>query len=108
MPRSVIASRWWRWSERDRGRDRGGPDWPAPIRNARSCWESLLLDGEDQLERGRPAGLDLVAGDRATDGIAVGVEGGRSKDGRQILCGHDGLEDLVPVVGGGLLEGGQG
>ena len=70
--------------------------------------ESLLLDGQDELEGRRPAGLDLVTGDRATDHVAVGVEREGAEHGRHVLRLHDVLEDLVAVVGGGLLDRREG
>src|SRR6187397_2585455 len=86
------------------GAGRGGPP---PFRNA-GLRSRLLLDGQDQLEGRRPAGLDLEATDRAADGVAVGVEARGSKHGRQVLGRHDVLEDFIAIVGASLLERRQG
>src|SRR6188472_1248587 len=86
------------------GAGRGGPP---PFRNA-GLRSRLLLDGQDQLEGRRPAGLDLEATDRAADGIAIGVEARGPEHGRQVLGRHDVLEDFIAIVGAGLLERRQG
>src|SRR6188472_2611699 len=85
------------------GAGRGGPP---PFRNARS-WSRSLLDGQDQLEGRRPAGLDLEATDRATDGVTVGVEARGPEHGREVLGRHDVLEHFIAIVGAGLLESRQ-
>src|SRR6188474_1294136 len=70
---------------------RAGKIQPVPFKR---CDEGLLRDADDRVEGRGPARLDLVAADRTTDGVAVGVEGRGAEDGRQVLRGHGRLEDF--------------
>src|SRR5690349_15708713 len=82
----------------------GGPGYgtgrarrPAPSgREVR--WTPLLRLGDDALERGRPAGADLVARDHATLDVAILVERRRADDGVEATGAHDRLEHVQPVV----------